>query len=174
MDPNAGETKTDLSKDVQPDKANDAAIAKGTGDTLASPATRETENLVDARLIGLMHPGGYLVNTARGAVVDAWAALAALEAGHLAGVALDVLVTEPPDESDPLLVAWRDPSHVAHDRLILNPHSAFYCEEGLLEMRTKGSENCRRALLDQPIRNVVNGVAVSLLAPRRRCPRCRA
>jgi C-terminal binding protein len=111
-------------------------------------------------------PGSYLVNTARGAVVDAGAVLVALESGHLAGAALDVLVTEPPSEEDPLLVAWRDSGHVAHDRLILNPHSAFYCEEGLLEMRTKGSENCRRALLGERIRNVVNGVAVSSLVPR--------
>jgi D-3-phosphoglycerate dehydrogenase/C-terminal binding protein len=40
--------------------------------------------------------------------------------------------------------------------VILNPHSAFYCEEGLEEMRVKGSENCRRVLLGKPPRNVVN------------------
>ena len=55
-----------------------------------------------------------------------------------------------------LLQAWRDPAHPAHDRLILNPHAAFYSEEGLMDMRIKGSENCRRALLGQPLRNVVN------------------
>ena len=38
-----------------------------------------------------------------------------------------------------------------------NPHSAFYSEEGLMDMRVKGSENCRRALLGQPVRNLVNG-----------------
>ena len=48
------------------------------------------------------------------------------------------------------------PSHPAHDRIILNPHSAFYSDEGLMDMRIKGSENCRRALLGQALRNVVN------------------
>lgn len=144
----------------------DDLFAQSHAVSLHCPATPETEGLVDARLIGLMHPGSYLVNTARGAVVDAGAVLAALDSGHLAGAALDVLVTEPPLPEDPLLVAWRDPTHVVHDRLILNPHSAFYCEEGLLEMRTKGSENCRRALLGERIRNVVNGVAVSALGRR--------
>ena len=40
--------------------------------------------------------------------------------------------------------------------LIVNPHAAFYCEEGLLDMRVKGTEACRRALLGLPLRNVVN------------------
>ena len=38
------------------------------------------------------------------------------------------------------------------------PRAAFYCEEGLKDMRMKGSENCRRALLGQPVRNVVNAI----------------
>ena len=58
--------------------------------------------------------------------------------------------------SDPLLVAWRDPSHPAHNRLIVNPHAAFYSVEGLLDMRLKGAEACRRAVLGLPLRNVVN------------------
>jgi C-terminal binding protein len=77
-------------------------------------------------------------------------------AGHLAGAAIDVLEKEPPPDDHPLVVAWRDPNHPAHDRIILNPHIAFYSEEGLVDMRIKGSENCRRVLLGQPPRNVVN------------------
>ncbi|MCA9447596.1 MAG: C-terminal binding protein, partial [Candidatus Omnitrophica bacterium] len=69
---------------------------------------------------------------------------------------IDVLEKEPPNEDDPLVLAWRNPDHPAHDRLILNPHAAFYCEEGLDEIRRKGAENCRRALLGQPVHNVVN------------------
>ena len=48
---------------------------------------------------------------------------------------------------------------LAHDRLILTPHAAFYSEEGLMDMRVKGSENCRRALLGEPLRNVVNAAS---------------
>ena len=47
---------------------------------------------------------------------------------------------------DPLVAAWRDPRHAAHQRLILNPHVAWYCEDGRTEMRRKGAETCRRAV----------------------------
>lgn len=53
-------------------------------------------------------------------------------------------------------LAWRDPDHPAHHRLIVTPHAAFYSEEGLLDIRLKTAEACRRALSGQPLRNVVN------------------
>ena len=67
-----------------------------------------------------------------------------------------MLPHEPPAEDDPLLVAWRDPNHPAFDRVIINPHGAFYSEEGLLDMREKGAQTLLRALLGEPHRNVVN------------------
>lgn len=124
--------------------------------SLHCPLSEETRRLINRESLLWMQPGACLVNTARGGVVDPAAVLEALVAGRLAGAALDVLPTEPPAEDDPLLVAWRDPSHPAHDRLILNPHAAFYSEEGLDEMRIKGSQNCLRVLRGQPPRNVVN------------------
>ena len=124
--------------------------------SLHCPLTPETRLLVNAETLKLLPQGAYVINTARGAVSDPMAILRAIEDGHLAGAALDVLEKEPPSDSDPLLQAWRDPHHPAHDRLILNPHSAFYTEEGLRDMRVKGSENVRRVLLGQVARNVVN------------------
>jgi D-3-phosphoglycerate dehydrogenase/C-terminal binding protein len=121
-----------------------------------TPLTEETRHIVDARAIGLMPDGSYLVNTARGATVDATAIPAAIRSGKLAGAGIDVLPFEPPADDHPLLVAWRDPADPCHDRVIVNPHSAFYSEEGLLDMRVKGSQACRRALLGEPLRNVVN------------------
>src|SRR5206468_6362768 len=106
--------------------------------------------------IALLPRDAIVVNTARGAVVDVLAVLRAIESGHLAGAGIDVLEKEPPPDDDPLLKAWRDPQNPAHDRLILNPHSAFYTEQGLRDMRVKGSENVRRVLLGNPPRNVVN------------------
>jgi D-3-phosphoglycerate dehydrogenase/C-terminal binding protein len=103
-----------------------------------------------------MPPGSYLINTARGAVVDTAVIPEFLASGQLAGVGIDVLEQEPPSEDHPLIAAWRDPQHAAHHRLIINPHSAFYSEEGFMEMRTKGSDACRRALLGQPVLNIVN------------------
>ena len=55
-----------------------------------------------------------------------------------------------------LIAAWRDPTHPAHHRLIVNPHAAFYSEQGFLDMRTRGSQAIRRALLGERLRNVVN------------------
>ena len=124
--------------------------------SLHCPLTDETRHIIDAAAIAAMPRGSYLVNTARGAVVDTRALPEAIASGQLAGAAIDVLPQEPPPDDDSLLVAWRDPDHPAHHRLILNPHSAFYSEEGLLEIRQKTAEACRRAVLGLPLRNVVN------------------
>ena len=120
------------------------------------PLTPETHYMMNCKTIAKMPRGSYLINTARGGVVDVMAVLDAITSGHLTGAGIDVLESEPPANNHPLLQAWRDPSHPAHHRLILNPHAAFYSEEGLMDMRIKGSENCRRALLGQTLRNVVN------------------
>ncbi|MBU4272829.1 MAG: C-terminal binding protein [Planctomycetes bacterium] len=124
--------------------------------SLHCPLTEETFHLIDRRTIATLPAGAYLINTARGAVVDATSLPEALASGQLAGAGIDVLEQEPPPADHPLIVAWRDPNHAAHHRLIINPHLAFYSEEGLMDMRTKGSIACRKALCGQPIPNVVN------------------
>ena len=124
--------------------------------SLHCPLTEQTRHIVNAQTLAQLPPGSFLVNTARGGTVDPLAVVGALASGHLAGAGLDVLVDEPPVEPSELLIAWRDPNHPAHDRLILNPHSAFYSEEGLNDMRIKGSHACRRALEGLPLRNIVN------------------
>jgi D-3-phosphoglycerate dehydrogenase/C-terminal binding protein len=124
--------------------------------TLHCPATEETHHMLDAAAIAKMPRGSYLINTARGAIVDTAAVPEAIASGHLYGAALDVLEHEPPAADDPLLAIWRDPSHPAHHRLIVTPHAAFYSEQGLMDIRQKTSEACRRAILGLPLRNVVN------------------
>jgi len=103
-----------------------------------------------------MPKGSYVINTARGNIVDVTAIPDAIASGQLAGAGIDVLPQEPPPADHPLVAAWRDPKHPAHHRVILNAHNAFYSVEGLRDMRVKGAEACRRALLGQPIRNLVN------------------
>src|SRR5207253_10549548 len=77
-------------------------------------------------------PGSYLVKTARGGVVDVDAALAAVRAGTLAGLALDVLPEEPVPVDSPLL---------ADSRVMLTPHAAFYSVEAERELREKAARN---------------------------------
>jgi D-3-phosphoglycerate dehydrogenase/C-terminal binding protein len=124
--------------------------------TLHCPLTDETCHLINPRTIGLMRDGSYLVNTSRGEVVDIEALVPALRRGKLAGVAIDVLPQEPPTGNESLLLAWRDLQDSLRHRILINPHSAFYSEEGMMDMRVKGAEACRRALLGEKIRNRVN------------------
>jgi len=121
------------------------------------PLTAETRGMIGNQQIGWMPKGSFLVNTARGGVVDTIAVIAALKDGHLAGAGIDVLEQEPPAIDSPVLAAWRDPNHPAHDRLLLNPHTAFYCDEGCEEFRRKGAMEILRAYRGEPLRNRVNG-----------------
>jgi C-terminal binding protein len=127
--------------------------------SLHCPNSPETRHMLDAAAIAKMPHGSFLVNTARGAVVDTSAISDAIASGKLAGAGIDVLEGEPPANDEPLVRAWRNPDHPAYHRVLMNPHSAFYSEEGLRDMRSKGADACRRALLGLPLRNLVNDVA---------------
>jgi len=124
--------------------------------SLHCPLTKETRHLINPQTLSWMPDGSYLVNTSRGEVVDITALPPAIASGKLAGAAIDVLPDEPPLPDNPLIAAWRDPQHAAFERLILNPHAAFYSEEGLHDMRQKGAEACRRALTGETLRNIIN------------------
>ncbi|NCO39919.1 MAG: hypothetical protein AUJ96_06795 [Armatimonadetes bacterium CG2_30_66_41] len=87
--------------------------------SLHAPLTPETRGLIDARRLQLLKPGAYLVNTARGGLLDLDAVYNALYRGHLAGVALDVYPTEPPDLTHPLF---------RHPNFIGTPHCAHHTQ----------------------------------------------
>lgn len=86
--------------------------------SLHCPLTPETKNLIGTREIGLMKPGALLVNTARGGIVDEQALADALQAGRIAGAAIDVLETEPPAGDNPLLA-------LDLPNLLVTPHIAW-------------------------------------------------
>lgn len=83
--------------------------------TLHLPLTPATRNLLGEAQLASMKPGAFLVNTARGALIDAPALHRALASGHLGGFAADVLEVEPPAADDPLL---------GSPRALLTPHTA--------------------------------------------------
>jgi D-3-phosphoglycerate dehydrogenase / 2-oxoglutarate reductase len=100
--------------------------------TLHLPLTDTTRGLVGGELLGLMPRGSYLVNTARGGLVDPDAVVGALEEGALAAVAFDVLPQEPPAAGHPLLT---------HPRAMITPHVAWYSTEAEIELRRKAAQN---------------------------------
>jgi C-terminal binding protein len=147
---------TDKSLGVRRIESLDELLQSAHVVSLHCPHSHETHQLINEQTLDRMQPGAYLVNTARGACVELNAVLAALTSGHLAGAALDVLPQEPPDVDEALIRAWRDSEHPASDRLLVQPHAAFYSVEGLLDMRVKACQNVRRVLEGHPPRNIVN------------------
>ncbi|MBI3402238.1 MAG: C-terminal binding protein [Acidobacteria bacterium] len=115
--------------------------------SIHAPLTPETRHLFDAGVLRRMKPTAYLVNTARGPLVDEAALVEALTEGRIAGAALDVVEQEPPASGSPLLTCRN---------LILTPHTGFYSDESLVELQTKAAEEVVRVLGGQPPRNPVN------------------
>lgn len=127
-------------------------------DTLSihAPLTPETRGLIGAAALALMPAGAVVVNTARGPIVDIEALAAALKSGHLAGVGLDVVPVEPPVEPVPTLIAaYRARAPWAAGRLIITPHSAFHTPQAWEDIRAKGAETMRAALLGPRAQNVI-------------------
>lgn len=88
--------------------------------SVSCPLTPQTHHLVNAERLALMKPTAYLINTARGPIVDQKALTQALQAGAIAGAGLDVLEQEPPDPDDPILKL---------DNIILAPHALCWTDQ---------------------------------------------
>lgn len=136
--------------------ALDDLLAQADFLTLHTPLTAETRGMVDAEFLGKLKRGVYLVNTSRGGVLDAAALEGALREGQVAAAGLDVMPTEPPDAELGLVHAWRAGEEWVRHRLLVTPHSAFYSEEGEVDMRVKATATVREVLDGLPARNVVN------------------
>jgi phosphoglycerate dehydrogenase-like enzyme/ActR/RegA family two-component response regulator len=103
--------------------------------SLHLPSTPETRGMVTAERIGMMKPSAFLVNTARGALIDEAALLTALHEGKLAGAGLDVLSAEPPLPGSPATELAR------HPRVVITPHVASYTPITAARMGQAALEN---------------------------------
>jgi D-3-phosphoglycerate dehydrogenase len=117
--------------------------------SLHVPLIPATRHLIGAAQLAQMKPSAYLINTARGGLIDHGALAAALKAGNLAGAALDVQESEPPDLSQP---PYND------ERVIVTPHAAFASEESLVNLRSRVARQVATRLTGGVPENVVNGV----------------
>jgi len=115
--------------------------------SLHIPSTPDTKHMISVGELSQMKPTAYLINTARGAVVDEQALDMALQNGHLAGAALDVQQTEPCDLTKP---PFNDP------RVIVTPHAAFVSEESLADLRRRTAQQVVDRLQGRVPPNVVN------------------
>ena len=102
--------------------------------TLHCPLNSDTLNMIGARELNLMKPTAFVINTARGGLINEQALADALRTGHLGGAATDVLTQEPPQDGNPLLAA-------DIPRLIITPHSAWGSREARQRIVGQLSEN---------------------------------
>jgi phosphoglycerate dehydrogenase-like enzyme len=122
--------------------------------SLHAPLTPATRKLIGTGELACMPAGAYLVNTARGELVDSWALAEALESAHIAGAAIDTLAPEPPPEDHPLLNLSPD----ARERLLLTPHIAGTTRGAFHRMLTAALKNLQTVAGGGPPRHVVNGI----------------
>ncbi len=125
----------------------DDLLARSDYVSLHLPMTPETKHLINAKRLAQMKPAAYLINTARGGLVDAHALAAVLAENRLAGAALDVQDPEPPDLTQP---PYNDP------RVIVTPHAAFVSEESLANLRERVARQVVDRLQGRRPENVVN------------------
>jgi D-3-phosphoglycerate dehydrogenase len=123
-------TITDAGYEVATDL--DAALARADYVTIHCPKNTETIGLFNAQRLAGMKPGAFLINTARGGIVDEAALADALRSGHLAGAALDVYDPEPPDPSHPLLQM---------ENVLSSPHMAGVTSEAWAAMAVTTATN---------------------------------
>src|ERR1700675_2068134 len=118
--------------------------------SIHTPLMPATHHLFNADVFSRMKPSAYLINTARGPIIDEAALAQALDMKQIAGAALDVLSQEPPNGS-PLF---------GRDNVILTPHTSFYSVESLVDLQVKAADEIVRVFNGEMPRNPVNPEAL--------------
>jgi len=126
----------------------DAALPKADFVCIHCPKNPETVNMFDDRRFALMKQGAFIVNTARGGIINEPALYKALKSGHIAGAGLDVFEQEPTPPDNPLLTL---------DTVISSPHMAGVTVEAIEAMAVATSQNILSVLDGSPIKeNTIN------------------
>lgn len=125
--------------------------------TLHSPLTPETHNLIGGAELALMKSDAFLINCARGPLIDENALYAALQSGGIGGAGLDVLVDAHPSPDAPLLKL---------DNVIVTPHVAFFSQEAVLELEERAAGEVAAVLQGRMPDNLVNRAVLSHSSPR--------
>lgn len=111
-----------------------------------APLVDDTRHLIDARRLGAVKEGAFLINVSRGPLVENGALIAALESGRLSGAGLDVIDGEP---HPPVELTGRAD-------VIATPHVAFSSDASLIELRRRSAEEVVRVLAGEPPRHPCN------------------
>jgi D-3-phosphoglycerate dehydrogenase len=122
-------------------------LAESDAVSIHSPLTPQTRGMIGADELARMKESAFLLNTARGGIVDEDALADAIRDGHVAGAGLDVLESEPPADDSPLLDL---------DDVIVTPHAAYNSAESVVELREKATRNVVQALAGDVPDYVVN------------------
>jgi D-3-phosphoglycerate dehydrogenase / 2-oxoglutarate reductase len=115
----------------------DDLLARSDFISVHAPLLPATRGMMNAGAFAKIKKGAFLINTARGPLIDEAALIAALESGHLGGAALDVVTAEP---------LAKDSALLGRDNVIITPHTAFYSVEALEELQTKCASDVARVL----------------------------
>jgi len=130
--------------------------------TLHSPLIPETRNLIGAAELDLMKSTAFLINCARGPLIDEEALYEALKNDRIGGAGLDVLVEAHPAPDHPLLKL---------ENAIITPHVAFFSEEAVLELEERAAEEVAAVLQGRMPENLVNKDVLAHANPRHQLPR---
>ena len=125
--------------------------------TLHAPLIPATEKMISEKELGLMKPDSFLINAARGPLIDEDALYTALQTGVIGGAGLDVMVENVPNKNHPLL---------SLDNIIITPHTAFFSQESTLELERRAAQEVVRAYKGEMPDNLVNKTVLSHSNPR--------
>jgi D-3-phosphoglycerate dehydrogenase len=121
--------------------------------SIHAPLTDETRGMIDASKLRQLKPTAFVINTARGAIIDLHALATALQQGWIAGAGVDVFDPEPLPADHPLL---------SLPNVITTPHAAFYSEQSLDDLKVQAAENVAAVLAGQRPAYVVNPEVLEL------------